>query len=68
MTLQPRPDRRHIAHFLDTVRRAGATIADEGGRLVVRGDASGLLQREVTAREGRIREWWASEGVGRESR
>ena len=41
--------RRHIAHFLDTVAWAGATIHDEGGRLVVRGDRSGLLQAEVSA-------------------
>lgn len=43
--------RRHIAHFLDTVAWAGATIRDEGGRLVVRDDHGGLLQAEVTARE-----------------
>lgn len=55
--------RRHIRHFLATVAWAGATIADEGGRLVVRGDRGGLLQREVTAREGMIRAWWASEGA-----
>ena len=28
--------RKHIAHFLDTVRWAGATIHDEGGQLVER--------------------------------
>ena len=41
--------RRHIAHFLASIAWAGATIADEGGRLVVRGDRSGLLQAEVSA-------------------
>ena len=58
--------RRHIAHFLATVAWAGATIRDEGGRLVVTGDASGLLQREVDARAGAIRAWWevTGEGVG----
>ena len=30
--------RKHVAHLLATVTWAGATIADEGGRLVVRGD------------------------------
>ena len=50
--------RRHIAHFLATVEWAGATIRDEGGRLVVRNDASGLLQREVDKRAGAIRAWW----------
>ncbi len=68
MTYTARQPRRHIAHFLATVAWAGATIADEGGRLVVRDDATGLLQAEVDKRAGRIREWWASEGVGRESR
>lgn len=30
------------------------------GRLVVRGDRTGLLQPEVTRREGDIRAWWAA--------
>ena len=50
--------KRHIAHFLATVAWAGATIYDVGGRLVVRGDRTGLLQVEVTRREGAIRAWW----------
>lgn len=50
--------RRHIAHFLATVEWAGATIRDDGRRLVVRNDASGLLQREVDKRAGAIRAWW----------
>ncbi len=56
--------RRHVAHFLATVRWAGATIADEGGRLVVRGDRGGLLQAEVDKRAGRIRAWWQATGEG----
>ena len=52
--------RRHIAHFLATVAWAGATIRDDGGRLVVRGDRGGLLQAEVTRREGAIRAWWVA--------
>ena len=56
--------RRHIAHFLATVEWAGATIRDEGGRLVVRNDASGLLQAEVDKRAGAIRAWWAAVGAG----
>ena len=51
--------RRHIAHFLDTVAWAGATIHDEGGRLVVAGDRGGLLQGAVDKRAGAIRAWWA---------
>ena len=62
MTTKPR---RHIRHFLDTLAWAGCTLSDEGGRLVVRGDASGLLQPEVDKRAGAIRAWWASEGEGR---
>lgn len=43
MTRPTAPDgtplpRKHVAHFLDTVRWAGCTLHDEGGRLVVRGD------------------------------
>lgn len=57
--------RKHIAHFLDTVAWAGATIRDEGGRLVVRDDHGGLLQGAVDKRAGAIRAWWASEGEGR---
>lgn len=57
---------RHIAHFLSTVAWAGADIHDEGGRLVVRGDRGGLLQREVDEREGAIRTWW--EVMGHDSK
>lgn len=56
--------RRHIAHFLATVAWAGCTLRDEGGRLVVRGPRAGLLQPEVTRREGAIRAWWAVCGEG----
>lgn len=55
--------RRHIAHFLDTVAWAGATIHDEGGLLVVRGDRGGLLQAAVDKRAARIRAWWACEAT-----
>ena len=51
--------RRHVAHFLDTLRWAGVTLSDEGGRLVVRGDQSGLLQAEVDKRAAAIRAWRA---------
>jgi hypothetical protein len=51
VTYQPRPPRRSIVAFLDTVRWAGTTIRDDGGRLVVLGDKTGLLQVEVTRRE-----------------
>ena len=54
--------RKHVAHLLDTLQWAGCTIHDEGGRLVVRGDRGGLLQAEVTRREGAIRAWWAATG------
>ena len=58
--------RKHVAHLLDTLQWAGCTIHDEGGRLVVRGDRGGLLQAEVTRREGDIRAWRAAceEGKG----
>ena len=58
--------RKHVAHLLDTLQWAGCTIHDEGGRLVVRGDRGGLLQREVTRRERDIRAWRAAceEGKG----
>lgn len=56
--------RRHIAHFLATVEWAGATIRDDGRRLVVRNDASGLLQAEVDKRAGAIRAWWQVMGTG----
>ena len=58
--------RKHVAHLLATVTWAGATIADDGGRLVVRGDRGGLLQAVVTRRERDIRAWWAAceEGKG----
>ena len=52
--------RKHVAHLLDTLQWAGCTIHDEGGRLVVRGDRTGLLQAAVTRREGDIRAWWAA--------
>jgi hypothetical protein len=58
MTYQPRPPRRSIGAFLDTVAWAGATIRDDGGRLVVDGDKTGLLQVEVARREQAIRAWW----------
>ncbi len=66
MTRPTAPDgsalpRKHVAHFLDTVRWAGCTLHDEGGRLVVRGDRGGLLQAEVTRREGAIRAWWKAQ-------
>lgn len=54
--------RRHIAHFLATLEWAGVTLADEGGRLVVRGDRGGLLQAEVDKRAAQIRAWWAATG------
>ena len=57
--------RKHVAHFLATVAWAGATIADEGGRLLARGDRTGLLQAAVTRREGAIRAWWKVTGEGR---
>ena len=51
--------RKHIAHFLDTVAWAGATIHDEGGRLVVRVvfvhcdlTAQTVERRTVDGREG----------------
>ena len=50
--------RRHIAHFLDTLRWVGVTLSDEGGRLVVHGDRGGLLQAEVDKRAAAIRAWW----------
>ena len=58
--------RKHVAHFLDTLRWAGVTLEDCGGRLTVRGDRGGLLQAEVTRRERDIRAWWAAceEGKG----
>jgi hypothetical protein len=58
MTYAPRPPRRSIAAFLDTVRWAGATIHDANGRLTVHGDKTGLLQVEVDRRAAAIREWW----------
>ena len=70
MTRRTAPDgsvlpSKHVAHFLDTVRWAGCTLHDEGGRLVVRGDRGGLLQAEVTRREGAIRAWWKVTGEGK---
>lgn len=62
MTYSPRPPRRSIGAFLDTVRWAGATSRGDGGRLVVVGDATGLLQVEVTRREAAIRQWWQEQG------
>ena len=46
--------RKHVAHFLDTLRWAGVTLEDCGGR----------LQAEVTPREGAIRAWWKVTGEG----
>jgi hypothetical protein len=66
MTYQPRPPRRHVAHFLDTVRWAGATIRDDGGRLTVHGDATGLLQVEVDRRAAAIRAWWQQQAEQQE--
>jgi len=56
--------RRHIAHFLATLEWAGVTLADEGGRLVVRGPRAALLQPEVDRRAAAIRAWWQVTGVG----
>ena len=61
----PLPRRKHVAWFLDTLRWAGVTLEDVGGRLVARGDRTGLLQAEVTRREGSIRAWWKVTGEGR---
>lgn len=58
MTYQPRPPRRNVGAFLDTLAWAGVTLRDEGGRLVRVGDATGLLQREVDKRAAAIRAWW----------
>ena len=58
----PLPRRKHVAHFLDTLRWAGVMLEDRGGRLVARGDRGGLLQAEVTRREGAIRAWWKVTG------
>ena len=33
--------RKHVAWFLDTLRWAGVTLEDCGGRLMVRGDRGG---------------------------
>ena len=71
MTRPTAPDgsplpRKHVAHFLDTLAWAGVTLEECGGRLVVRGDGTGLLQAEVTRREGSIRAWWKATGEGRE--
>jgi hypothetical protein len=66
MTTQPRPPRRHVAHFLDTVRWAGATITDDGGGLVVHGDKTGLLQVEVDRRAAAIRAWWQQQAEQQE--
>lgn len=58
MTYEPRPPRKHVRHFLDTLTWAGCTLRDDGGRLYVLNDASGLLQRETDARATAIRAWW----------
>ena len=70
MTRRTAPDgsvlpSKHVAHFLDTLRWAGVMLEDRGGRLVVRGDRGGLLQAEVTRREGAIRAWLAVTGEAR---
>jgi hypothetical protein len=51
-----------VAHFLATLAWAGCTLRDEGGRLVVRDDRGGLLQREVDKRAAAIRAWWQVTG------
>jgi hypothetical protein len=61
-----RPPRRHVAHFLDTLAWSGATIRDDGGRLTVHGDATGLLQVEVDRREQAIRAWWQQQAEQQE--
>jgi hypothetical protein len=66
VTYTPRPPRRHVGAFLDTVRWAGATITDDGGRLVVHGDATGLLQVEVDRRAAAIRAWWQQQAEQQE--
>ena len=33
----------------------------QGAGMTVRGDRGGLLQREVTRREGAIRAWWKAQ-------
>ncbi len=54
-------DPRRIAAFMDTLRWAGVTLTDDGARLTVHGDASGLLQAEVDKRAMVIREMLADE-------
>ena len=54
----PLPRRKHVAHFLDTLAWAGVSLEECGGRLVARGDRTGLLQAEVDKRAARIRAWW----------
>ena len=60
--------RRHVAHFLATLAWAGCTLADERGRLTVRGDRTGLLQREVDKRAAAIRAWWQVTGPSHDAR
>ena len=49
-------DPRRIAAFMDTLTWAGVTLTDDGGRLTVHGDRTGLLQAEVDKRTEAIRE------------
>ena len=71
MTRPTAPDgsplpRKHVAHFLDTLAWAGVTLEECGGRLVVRGDGTGLLQAEVDKRAAAIRAWRAVTGKHRD--
>ncbi len=49
-------DPRRLAAFMDTLAWCGVTLTDDGARLTVHGDGSGLLQAEVDKRVGGIRE------------
>ena len=49
-------DPRRIAAFMDTLTWAGVTLTDDGDRLTVHGDTTGLLQREVDVRVAGIRQ------------
>ncbi len=48
-------DPRRLAAFMDTLAWCGVTLTDDGARLTVHGDASGLLQAEVDKRVTGIR-------------
>ena len=47
-----------IAAFMDTLHWAGVDIEDIGGRFIVHGDRTGLLQAEVDKRYNGIWEYW----------